>query len=76
MPSWFGLFAPKGTPPAVVARVSGEVGKLLREADTQARLQKMNLVAAYMDPAAFARQVREDNRSIGEFIRSAGIKGD
>ncbi len=29
--AWFGLFAPAGTPPSVIARLHGEVARLLRE---------------------------------------------
>lgn len=76
LPSWFGLFAPKGTPAAIVSRISGEVAKLLREPETEKKLLTFSLFPAYLDPAAFARQLKEDDRMIAELIQKAGIKGD
>jgi tripartite-type tricarboxylate transporter receptor subunit TctC len=76
VPSWFGLFAPKGTPQPIVARLSAEVQTTLKEPDLLERLAKLNLFPAYLDPAAFAKQLREDDRNLGELIRKANIKGD
>lgn len=74
LPSWFGLFAPKGTPPAIVSKISGEVAKALREPETEAKLLKYNLFPAYLDPAAFARQLSQDDRTLADLIQKAGIK--
>jgi len=74
LPSWFGLFAPKGTPPAIVARISGEVEKALREPETGEKLLRVGLFAAYENPAAFAKQLRSDDQLFAGLIRKAGIK--
>ena len=74
LPSWFGLFAPKGTPPAIVGKISGEVAKLLREPETEQKMMRLGLFAAYENPAAFAKELRETDQLFAELIRKAGIK--
>jgi tripartite-type tricarboxylate transporter receptor subunit TctC len=39
MSSWQAVYAPKGTPKAVVQRLSDEIGKALKQPDVQAKLQ-------------------------------------
>ena len=74
LPSWFGLFAPKGTPQPIVAKISGEVAKALREPETEQKMMRLGLFAAYENPAAFAKQLRKDDQLFAELIRKAGIK--
>ena len=74
IPSWFGLFAPKGTPPEIVAKVSAELAKVLKTPDVEQRLLKANLFAAYLDPAAFAKKLKQDDQLFGDLIRKIGIK--
>ena len=74
LPSWFGLFAPKGTPPAIVAKVSAELAKALKTPEVEQRLLKFNLFAAYLDPAAFAKKLKQDDQLFGDLIRKIGIK--
>jgi len=76
VPSWFGLFAPKGTPPAIIAKVSAELGKALREPETDQKLVKLNLFPAYLDAAAFRKKLKEDDQLFSELIRKGGIKGE
>lgn len=75
-PSWFGLFAPKGTPQPIVSRLSAEIAKVLQEAETMQKLAKLNLFPAYLDPAKFQAKIRQDDQLLAELIRKAGIKGD
>jgi len=74
IPSWFGLFAPKGTPPEIVAKLSAELAKTLKTPDVEQRLLKANLFAAYLDPAAFAKKLKQDDQLFGDLIRKIGIK--
>jgi tripartite-type tricarboxylate transporter receptor subunit TctC len=76
LPSWFGLFAPKGTPSAIVAKISSDLAKALKESETEQKLMKVNLFPAYLDPVAFARKIRQDDALYAELIRKAGIKAE
>jgi len=71
---WFGVAAPAKTPPDLVARLAKEIAAIVADPDTQARLQKVGLSAAYLDSAAFAAEVRGDHERFGKIIRDAGIQ--
>jgi len=73
---WLGLFMPAKVPPDIVARVHGEVAKILGGAELKARLSAQGIELATSAPAEFARFIREDNAKWGRIIKEAGIKGD
>ena len=58
---WIGLVAPKGTPPTVVARLNGELRKILTDADAVKVLGNAGLEADYMGPDELAKLVRDDS---------------
>ncbi|CAM3587217.1 ABC transporter substrate-binding protein [Bordetella sputigena] len=49
--AWYGVFAPKGTPPEVVARLGAELARIVREPDMQARLTQLGTEPHYLDTA-------------------------
>jgi tripartite-type tricarboxylate transporter receptor subunit TctC len=70
---WFGLFAPSGTPGALVDRISGDVREVLSRPDVKAKLLESGIVAGGSTPADFAKQVRSDYGTYGEIIRKHKI---
>lgn len=74
--SVFGLFAPAGTPPAVVERLNAEVNKVLALADVRARLDASDNVPTGGTAADFARQIAGESASNARIIQAAGIKGE
>jgi len=74
--SWHGLFAPAGTPPAIVDRVSAEVAKALAAPEVRKRLTDISLEPIGSTPAEFAAVVKNDYEKWGRVIRAANIKLD
>lgn len=72
--SWYGLFAPPGTAPDVVARIDRATARLLAEAETRAKLEQLGTQAAYLDAAAFADALRGEFVRLTPVITSLGIK--
>jgi tripartite-type tricarboxylate transporter receptor subunit TctC len=71
-PSWFGLLAPAGTPPAIVKRVQEAVGKAVKEPAVAERLASQGLFPSGTLPAEFAAQIRKEidkMRRISQFAR-------
>ncbi len=60
MKTWFGLFAPAKTPPAVVQKLNTEVRKVLAMKDVQDKLTAQGIVVETGDPATLATMVRND----------------
>ena len=59
--AWQGLFAPKGTPPAIANRLSAEMRKAIEAPEVKARLEAFGLEVAPTDGPALAAFIdRED----------------
>ncbi len=74
--SWFGLFAPKGTPKAMVDRMAAEVEKIMATDDARQLLLKMSQYPEYVGPAAFTAQIQADSAFFKELIVRAKIHVD
>jgi tripartite-type tricarboxylate transporter receptor subunit TctC len=74
---WVGLFAPKGTPQAVVDRINAEVRKTLAEPDVQKRfVESGGAEAVGMSSADFLARVKKDLERYRAVIKAAGVKAD
>ncbi|MBI2292162.1 MAG: tripartite tricarboxylate transporter substrate binding protein [Betaproteobacteria bacterium] len=71
--SWNALFAPAGTPAAIVKRISEEVGKGLRQADALEIFNRQGLQEAAGTPEAVAALVAAELAKWGKVIKAAGI---
>lgn len=71
---WFGLFAPASTPPALVARISGDVRKVLVSDDLKKRLAEQGAEPAPTTPEEFRTFVNADIRKWLELAQKQGIK--
>src|SRR5262249_8898775 len=57
---WFGLFAPKGTPPALVDKLNREIARIMQTPAMQQRLADVSGSFAPQTPAEFRRFVIAD----------------
>jgi tripartite-type tricarboxylate transporter receptor subunit TctC len=71
---WWGLAAPKGTPPDIVARLSAEFQKLFSDPKFAAFLEKQAVVPAATDPAGFAAFLKQDRQNAETLIKIANTK--
>ena len=74
--NWNALFAPAKTPAAIVARLNGEVVKILKEPDVAQRLVAMGAEPDPGPPDALARYMREDAARWKKLIQATGIRAD
>lgn len=71
--SWHGLFAPAGTPPAIVAKLSQEVQKILHSPKLGEQLMGMGAKPIGDTPEEFAKHITAERQKWAEVIRSANI---
>lgn len=74
--SWYGLFAPAGTPPATVEAIQKDIATLLARPDFQAKLVDYGSLPGGDTPAAFSERFQRDIKESGETIRRLGITAD
>lgn len=73
--AWYGIFAPLGTPAAIVTKLNAEVNKLLVDPAVKERLAALNLTDAPQNtPQQFADNVRTDFANWGKIIRDIDLK--
>ena len=71
---WNGLWAPTGTPPAVVEKIASDLAQIVSTADVRERLAKLGAEPMAMAPAEFARFVRSETEAAERIVRLSGIK--
>ena len=73
---WLGLLAPKGTPPAIVARLNEEVGKFASDPQTVQAWAKQGTTPMTMTPDAFSRFMQDDITKWARVVKVSGAKAD
>ena len=71
--AWFGVFAPAGTPPAVVERLTQAFAEATQAPDTRRQLESMGAAPLSGSSATFAGFVRSEYDKWDKVIAKAGI---
>ena len=72
--AWVGIFAPAGTPPDIVSKLSGQIKAALELPETKTRADGAGVELRYMAPAALEALVKKDTEFWAKTIKTAGIK--
>jgi tripartite-type tricarboxylate transporter receptor subunit TctC len=71
---WFGLFAPAGVPPAVLAQLNAAAVAILANPATVQRLAKAGLLASPSSSVEFAGFVQQDSAAWGRIVRERKLE--
>lgn len=71
---WFGLFAPVGTPPAIVARVNAEMNAIAKMPEIKAQFHALALRATSGPPEALAALLKTDYERYGRLIKEINLR--
>ena len=69
----YGVFVPRGTPPAVVAKLSSVFRDIVSTPEMADKLDGIGMVPEPLDSADFAKVIRDDIETNGKVIREAHI---
>jgi tripartite-type tricarboxylate transporter receptor subunit TctC len=72
--SWQAIFAPTGTPTAIVQRLHTEIAKIIKSAEMQERFAKLGLDPSGMSPADLAKFQASEIAKWAAVIRAGNIK--
>jgi len=73
--SWYGIFAPAGTPMAVVNRMSKDIGEIINKPEFRDRhLTARSLVPAANTPEQFAEDMKRERVVAEKVVKDAGFE--
>ncbi|MGA2944280.1 MAG: tripartite tricarboxylate transporter substrate binding protein [Xanthobacteraceae bacterium] len=67
--AWYALFAPRGTPPAVVDRLSKEIEKILQRDDIRTELARLGAEPHYLSPQGLTDYVAAESPKWGPLLK-------
>jgi tripartite-type tricarboxylate transporter receptor subunit TctC len=74
--TWQGMLMPASTPPAVLAKVSAELVRIIRSPDIRARLSAQGAEVYTMSPAEFSGFFDRERKNWAAVVAKAGVKLD
>jgi tripartite-type tricarboxylate transporter receptor subunit TctC len=73
--TWYGVFAPASTPPAIVNRLHAEILKAMQAPDVRGKLDGIGADSTVSrTPADFAALVRADTARYAKIVKDIGLK--
>ena len=74
--TWFGFFAPAGTPDAVVTRLNAEINRALEQPDVRERLNQLGFDFRARSSAEFGAYLRQEIPKWAQAVKDSGAKAD
>jgi tripartite-type tricarboxylate transporter receptor subunit TctC len=74
--AWFGLGAPKGTPPEIVELLNKEVNAAVADPNVRARLADMGGMLINGTPAEFGKVIAEETEKWAKVVKFSGAKAE
>ena len=72
--AWYGIVAPAGTPPSVVAKLAGALRETLKSPEVQQRFEESGFETILDTPAEFSAFIRADVERYSKVIRQTGLR--
>lgn len=72
--SWHGVFAPAGTPDAIIARLNTELVKIVKTPEVQSRLRALGLTPTGTSAEHLASELASDFAYWGKIVRELNVK--
>jgi tripartite-type tricarboxylate transporter receptor subunit TctC len=73
---WAGLFAPKGTPPAIVERMNAEILAVVKGKEFQDKLQPQGIEPAPYSHSGYIAFINAERERLGKIARAAKMQAD
>ncbi len=72
--SWYGVWGPKGLPPAITSRIATAIAEGVKQPEFSARIDAAGIVPGYLDPAAFVEFMRADLTKGVNLLKAANFQ--
>lgn len=71
---WWGIAAPKGTPPAVINRVNADLGRIVKMPDVLEQFAGMGIFPEHTTPERMLEMVKAEGPPMAKLLKAAGIE--
>ena len=71
--SWYALFAPAGTPPAIVAKINGDTNRMLTDPDLKSRVTKLGFRLVGSSPEQLGTYLKNEIGKWATIAKAGGI---
>ena len=72
--AWYAAFVPRGTPPAIVARLNAEMAKALADPNMKSTFIKGSMETTGGTAEALAKVARDDSEKYARLVKELGVK--
>jgi tripartite-type tricarboxylate transporter receptor subunit TctC len=72
--AWYGLLAPKGTPPDVVAKITDAMKKSLANPELRSKLEGVGARPVGNSPQEFATQIRSEQERMKKLVKERNVQ--
>ncbi len=71
---WWGMSGPKGMPPAIVARLNSEIGRILALPDVKQRYNDLGIMPMHTSPERMLEVIRTEIPQMAKILAAIGLK--
>lgn len=71
---WWAILAPRGTPPDIIARINGDLAKIIRLPDVLEKYSNLGISTAYSTPQAVSERAARESPRMGQVLKAAGVE--
>ncbi|HEY4373394.1 MAG TPA: tripartite tricarboxylate transporter substrate binding protein [Burkholderiales bacterium] len=71
---WWALVAPKGTPEAIVARINGDLDRIMKMPALIDKYASLGIFPAHSTPQAVTERIRKETPEVGRILKTVGVK--
>ena len=72
--SWWGMFAPRGTPAAILSRINADIGQFMKAPDMQEKYTALGLFTRAGTPEQVLDTIKAGMAEMREIVKAAGIQ--
>jgi tripartite-type tricarboxylate transporter receptor subunit TctC len=74
--NWYGVFVPAGTSKEIVARLNGELVKILQMPDVKSKLLESGIETLYSTPEQFATYIQSETKRWAKVVKDSGARAE
>jgi tripartite-type tricarboxylate transporter receptor subunit TctC len=71
---WWAILAPRGTSADIVRRLNGELGRIMRNPDVQAKYTELGVATVHGTPAQVSEFIKARSVEVGRILKAVGIE--